>query len=82
VGTSLRPRTSSKPWYGVDTKPGHAALALILDLRMDRRWGAKKSTFSAACVLCAWTVYVKYLAFFPIQSKSPKEMFLASVGTE
>jgi hypothetical protein len=54
VGTSLGPRSGkvTKVAAVVDSEPGHAALALILDLRMDHMWGAKKSTLPRLCALC------------------------------
>jgi hypothetical protein len=48
----------------VDTEPGHAALALILDRRMDEV-GRKEKHF-LGCELCAWTPdgVCKILSFF------------------
>lgn len=51
--TLAKKQVPKEPWYA-DTGPGHAALALILDLRMDQMWVAGKSTFSAVCSVRGW----------------------------
>jgi hypothetical protein len=76
VGTSLRPRTSSRPWYGVDTEPGHAARTGPDPGSSDgSQVGRKEKHFlGCVCALCVDGVW-EYLAIFPTQSRSPKGLF-------